>query len=142
MAIIFHTKVAQIVGEFLGYFGKWHYLSKSCRGYFWGNHWRNWAPFNSNIWSHWSTTHLFGLFFALSNDIVFLPQYSIKIGIGKFEHYQRETVLVTSTVPTSVASVTRFGEIWPLWRNVKIIWPLCMCLFIVWQNFEPTAPKF
>ena len=31
-AINFHSKVAQIVGDFLGYFGKWHYLSKNCRG--------------------------------------------------------------------------------------------------------------
>ena len=34
MAAHVHTKVAQIFGYFLGYFGKWYYLSKICCGYF------------------------------------------------------------------------------------------------------------
>ena len=52
MAAHVHTKVARIFGYFLGYFGKWYYLSKICCGYFWDNYWKNWATLNSNIWSH------------------------------------------------------------------------------------------
>ena len=56
MTINFHAKVAQIFGGYLGCFGKWYHLSKICRGYFLGNNWKHWAPFNFNIWSHWSSS--------------------------------------------------------------------------------------
>ena len=55
MTINFHAKVAQIFGGYLGCFGKWYHLSKICRGYFLGNNWKHWVPFNFNIWSHWSS---------------------------------------------------------------------------------------
>ena len=33
-------------------------------------------------------------------------------------------------------SVTRFGEISPLWHNVKTLWPFWKCSFSIWPNFE------
>ena len=39
MAINFQTKVAQIFGDHLGYYGKWYYLCKYYSGYFWGKYW-------------------------------------------------------------------------------------------------------
>ena len=34
------------------------------------------------------------------------------------------------------SSVTRCGEISPLWQNIKKF--LCLYLFIIWQNAQPT----
>ena len=50
---IFLTSVAQILGNFLGHFQIWHFLSKNCWGEVLGNFWKNLVPFYSNIWSHW-----------------------------------------------------------------------------------------
>ena len=35
-------------------------------------------------------------------------------------------------------SVTRFGEILPLWQNFKNIWQRYEGLISIWQSFEPT----
>ena len=35
-------------------------------------------------------------------------------------------------------SVTRFGDISPLWHDVKNLWPFWNSLFGIWQNFELT----
>ena len=64
MAITFLTKVAQMIGYFLGYFGKWHYLSQICYGYFWDNYWKNWATLNSNIWSFCRWPHVYFVWFG------------------------------------------------------------------------------
>ena len=47
MAIHFHTKVAQIFGNYFGCFGKWHNFSGKSRDYFWRTIGTNWATFNS-----------------------------------------------------------------------------------------------
>ena len=36
------------------------------------------------------------------------------------------------------SSVTRFGEILPLWQKFTIFCQICDCLFPIWQNAEPT----
>ena len=38
-------------------------------------------------------------------------------------------------------SVTRFGEISPLWQNDLNLRPVAEGLFIIWQNFGPTFAK-
>ena len=35
-------------------------------------------------------------------------------------------------------SVTRLGEISPLWQNLKVFGQLLKALFTIWQNCEPT----
>ena len=34
--------------------------------------------------------------------------------------------------------MTKFGEISPLWQNIKNIWQLYEGLISIWQTFEPT----
>ena len=35
-------------------------------------------------------------------------------------------------------SVTRFGEISPLWHKIKCLWQFCEGLFSIWQKVLPT----
>ena len=35
-------------------------------------------------------------------------------------------------------SVTRFGDILPLWQNLKLLWQFLGRLFSIWQNIENT----
>ena len=35
-------------------------------------------------------------------------------------------------------SVTRFGEMLPLWQKFTSLWQIFDCLFLIWQNAEPT----
>ena len=53
----FLAKVAQLFGDFLGYFEKYHFLSKNCRGYFGSTFEKFGLLFYSIIiiWSHWLT---------------------------------------------------------------------------------------
>ena len=44
-------KVAQIFGNFLGYFEVCHFILKSYYGYFCGQYWKIWVNFDSSIWS-------------------------------------------------------------------------------------------
>ena len=37
-----------------------------------------------------------------------------------------------------LTSVTRFGEIAPLWQNFTSLWQIFDTLFLIWQNVEPT----
>ena len=37
-----------------------------------------------------------------------------------------------------LSSVTRFGEISPLWRNITRLWQFFDSLFLFWQNVKPT----
>ena len=37
-----------------------------------------------------------------------------------------------------VTSVTRFGDISPLWQNFTYLWQNVDSLFLIWQNDEPT----
>ena len=39
-------------------------------------------------------------------------------------------------------SVTRFGEILPLWQNFESLWLLFEGLFCIGQNFEPNWAHF
>ena len=41
-----------MVGNFLGYFEKPHFYVKTALAIFWATFGKNWATFNSNIWSH------------------------------------------------------------------------------------------
>ena len=50
----FITRVAKMFGDLLGYFER--FLSKSAVKTFWAIFGKNWAPFNSNIWSHWTVS--------------------------------------------------------------------------------------
>ena len=36
------------------------------------------------------------------------------------------------------SSVTRFGEILPLWQKFTSLWQIFNGLFLIWQNAEPT----
>ena len=55
----FLTRVAKIVGNLLGYFERHQFLSKTAVDTFWASFSKNWAAFNSNIWSHRaSVSHL------------------------------------------------------------------------------------
>ena len=42
----------------------------------------------------------------------------------------------------TASSVTRFGEISPLWRFLKRLRHFSESLFAIWQNFEPPLAKF
>ena len=44
-------------------------------------------------------------------------------------------------LPCLVLSVTRFGEILPLWHNFQKSWAHFVGLFSIWQNFDPTEAK-
>ena len=44
--------------------------------------------------------------------------------------------LTTMTIYLSL-SVTRFGEILPLWLKFTSLWQICKGLFLIWQNAEP-----
>ena len=46
------SKRGQMIGNFLGYFEKPHSYAKTALGTFWATFGKNWATFNSNIWSH------------------------------------------------------------------------------------------
>ena len=39
-------------------------------------------------------------------------------------------------------SVTRFGEISPLWQKFTSLWQFLDSLFLIWQNAEPTLVNF
>ena len=39
------------------------------------------------------------------------------------------------------SSVTRFGEILPIWQNFTNIWQIFDCSFPVWQYTDPTLAK-
>ena len=41
-----------------------------------------------------------------------------------------------------VASVTRFGEISPLWQSFKRLWQFVKGLFRIWEKFAPTLTNF
>ena len=41
-----------------------------------------------------------------------------------------------------VHSVTKFGEISPLWHNLQSLGQFLDGLFTIWQNFEPTLASF
>jgi len=41
-----------------------------------------------------------------------------------------------------MSSVTRFGEISPLWQNLKTLWLFFEGLFYIGQNFEPNWAFF
>ena len=43
---------------------------------------------------------------------------------------------------SSTNSVTRFGEISPLWQNFKSLWLLFEGLICIGQNFEPNWANF
>ena len=49
----FLSKVAQIIGNFLGYFEKSHSFVKNYAATSWVTFGNFWATFYSNIWSHW-----------------------------------------------------------------------------------------
>ena len=49
----FQAKEAQMIGNFLGYFEKLHSCVKSELATFATTFGKNWATFNSIIWSHW-----------------------------------------------------------------------------------------
>ena len=49
----FLTKVAPIISNFLGYFGKPHSYVKTAMDTFWATVGKNWPSFYSNSWSHW-----------------------------------------------------------------------------------------
>ena len=53
LATKFLVKEAQMIGNFLGSFEKPHSYVKTALANFWATYVKNWAPFNSNIWSHW-----------------------------------------------------------------------------------------
>ena len=40
-----------------------------------------------------------------------------------------------------VASVTRFGEISPLWQSFKRLWQFVKGLLSIWENFAPSLAK-
>ena len=40
-----------------------------------------------------------------------------------------------------MTSVTRFGEISPLWQHLMTLCQMVEGLISVWQNFEPTVAK-
>ena len=46
-----------------------------------------------------------------------------------------------STFLNQVSSVTRFGEITPLWHNYKRFGQFFEALFSIWHNFDPTLAK-
>ena len=47
----FTYKLLQIIGNFLGWFETRYLYSKTCCCQFWGRFCKNWATFNSDIWS-------------------------------------------------------------------------------------------
>ena len=51
LATKFLVKEAQMIGNFLGSFEKPHSYVKTALANFWAYYVKNWAPFNSNIWS-------------------------------------------------------------------------------------------
>ena len=58
--------------------------------------------------------------------------YSFQYWLG----YHR--TISDQSFPDNVGSVTRFGEMSPLWQNAKIIRQLFEGLISIWQNFELT----
>ena len=42
----------------------------------------------------------------------------------------------------ALTSVTRFGEMSPLWQNLQRFWQFCMSLFSLWHNFKHTMTNF
>ena len=65
LATNFHSKVAQVFGDFFGYFWKSHILSKNWNGYFWVNFFSILANFYSNNLLHWSIGYCWRNIFAL-----------------------------------------------------------------------------
>ena len=56
---------------------------------------------------------------------------------------QLHSAFYSTLIHTIVAtSVTRFGEISPLWQKFKSFWPFLESLFRIWQKFLPTLDKF
>ena len=51
-----------MLGDHLGYFEKHQFLSKTCEDTFLATFGKNWAAFNSNIWSHCIFLSCFCLF--------------------------------------------------------------------------------
>ena len=41
-----------------------------------------------------------------------------------------------------VISVTRYGEISPIWQNLQSLGQIFKAPFTIWQNFEPTFANF
>ena len=52
------------------------------------------------------------------------------------------SLMGVATLVLVVSSVTRFGEISPLWQQNLSIWAILEVLFSLWQYFEPTLGKF
>ena len=65
----FLTKVAQLLGDSLGCFGKQHFLRKILI-YILGKFWINLATFHSNIWAHCLQPHLISLSDVLANLMI------------------------------------------------------------------------
>ena len=52
------------------------------------------------------------------------------------------TLVILAVNNTLICTVTRFGEISPLWPNLKSFGQLIESLFSIWQTFEPGLTNF
>ena len=75
LATNFLTKVAQILGDFLGYFEKPHFKVKTALTTIWATLGNSWAAFYYYVWSHYlpHTHHVYLCFFSQVKHIRLLP---------------------------------------------------------------------
>ena len=72
-----------------------------------------------------------------------LPNQSIRFYsiIFKLTFYQSAFSYLAISLSLLKFSVTRFGEILPLWHNCKSLGCIFEGSFTIWQNFDPTVAK-
>ena len=112
------TKVAQIDCWIIGLFWKSpiRLLCKNSCGYFLCKLQKNLPTVSLNIWSHW---------FRLIHRNQGAKDVGSRVARAKLNFSVWR-----------VASVTRFGEISPLWQHIKNLSPFHDGLFSIWQNIN------
>ena len=86
-----------------------------------------------NVATFWAT---------LENILQLLKNWKLDQPIAWLRLLQSRRNELYLTVWHAAVSVTRFGEISPLWRCVVKLWPFWKCSFTIWHNVEVNVANF